>query len=50
MSYFFILLVGFVLWMAYGVAASNFALVIPNAVAAVVISATIAVTLRYRGA
>ena len=49
-SYFFILLVGFVLWMAYGVAASNLALVIPNVVAAVVISATIAVTLRYREA
>ncbi len=47
-GYFVILLVGFVLWMAYGVAASNLALVIPNAVAAVVITATIAVTWRYR--
>jgi MtN3 and saliva related transmembrane protein len=47
-GYFFILLVGFALWMAYGIAASNLALVIPNAVAAVVITATIAVTLRYR--
>ena len=47
-AYFVILLVGFALWMAYGVAASNLALVIPNAVAAVVITATIAVTWRYR--
>ena len=48
MGYFVILLVGFVLWMAYGVAASNLALVIPNAVAVVVITATITVTWRYR--
>src|SRR4051812_30579248 len=47
-AYFVILLVGFALWMAYGVAASNLALIIPNAVAAVVITATIAVTWRYR--
>jgi uncharacterized protein with PQ loop repeat len=47
-GYFVILLVGFVLWMAYGVAASNLALVIPNAVAAVVITATITVSWRYR--
>jgi uncharacterized protein with PQ loop repeat len=47
-SYFVILLVGFALWMAYGVAASNLALIIPNAVAAIVITATIAVTWRYR--
>ena len=47
-GYFVILLVGFGLWVAYGVAASNFALIIPNVVAAVVISATIAVTWRYR--
>jgi len=47
-SHFVILLVGFALWMAYGVAASNLALIIPNAVAAIVITATIAVTWRYR--
>jgi MtN3 and saliva related transmembrane protein len=47
-GYFVVLLVGFVLWLAYGVAADNYALIIPNAVATVVISATIAVTLRYR--
>ena len=48
LGYFVILLVGFALWMAYGVAASNLALIIPNAVAAAVITATIAVTWRYR--
>ena len=47
-GYFVILLVGFALWMAYGVAASNLALIIPNAVAAIVITATIAVAWRYR--
>jgi MtN3 and saliva related transmembrane protein len=47
-GYFVVLLIGFLLWLAYGIAADNYALIIPNAVAAVVISATIAVTLRYR--
>jgi MtN3 and saliva related transmembrane protein len=47
-GYFLVLLVGFVLWLAYGVAASNLALVVPNAVAAVVITATIVVVLHYR--
>jgi uncharacterized protein with PQ loop repeat len=48
-GYFIVLLVGFVLWLAYGVVASNLALVVPNAVAAVVITATIIVATRYRG-
>lgn len=47
-AYFLVLLVGFVLWLAYGVAAGNLALIVPNAVAAVVIAATILVALRYR--
>jgi MtN3 and saliva related transmembrane protein len=47
-AYFLVLLVGFVLWLAYGIAAENFALIIPNTVAAVVTTATIAVALRYR--
>ena len=42
------LLVGFVLWLAYGIAARNFALIIPNTVALLVISATIVVAVRYR--
>jgi MtN3 and saliva related transmembrane protein len=48
LGYFAILLVGFALWMAYGLAASNLALIIPNAVTAVVTTATIAVTWHYR--
>jgi len=43
-----VLLVGFVLWLSYGVAAANLALIIPNAVAALVCAAGIFVTLRYR--
>ncbi len=48
-AYFLVLFVGFVLWLAYGIAADNFALIIPNALAVVVTGATVAVTLRYRG-
>ena len=47
-SYFVVLLVGFGLWVAYGVAAANLALIVPNAVAAIVGMATIGVALRYR--
>ena len=47
-GYFLVLLVGFILWLAYGIAASNVALIVPNSVAAIVIVATIVVALRYR--
>jgi len=47
-GYFLILLVGFVLWFSYGIAAANLVLVVPNAVAAIVIGATIVVAMRYR--
>jgi len=47
-GYFSILFVGFLLWFAYGIAASSLVLIIPNTVAALVIGATIAVALRYR--
>jgi MtN3 and saliva related transmembrane protein len=47
-GYFVILLVGFGLWIAYGIAASSLVLVVPNVVAATVTAATIAVALRYR--
>lgn len=47
-GYFVILLVGFVLWIAYGVAIAKPALVVPNAVAVVTALATIAVAVRYR--
>lgn len=47
-GYFFVLLVGFALWVAYGAAAENLALVVPNVVAFLVALGTIAVALRYR--
>jgi uncharacterized protein with PQ loop repeat len=47
-TYFLVLFVGFVLWLAYGLAAANLALIVPNTVALVVIAATIVVALRYR--
>ena len=47
-GYFLVLLVGFILWVAYGIVASNFVLIVPNTVAAIVSSATILVALRYR--
>jgi len=47
-GYFLILLVGFILWLAYGIAASSFVLIVPNIVAAIVVGATIAVAVRYR--
>jgi MtN3 and saliva related transmembrane protein len=43
-----VLLVGFVLWLSYGIALHNLAIVVPNVVAAVVSVATIVVSLRYR--
>jgi len=47
-AYFVVLLVGFGLWLAYGIAAANMALIVPNAVAGLVAVATIATALRYR--
>lgn len=43
-----VLLVGFILWVSYGIALHNPAIIIPNTVAAVVSVATILVSLRYR--
>jgi MtN3 and saliva related transmembrane protein len=47
-TYFWVLLVGFTLWVAYGLAISNWFLVVPNAVAFTVCVTTIAIALRYR--
>jgi uncharacterized protein with PQ loop repeat len=47
-AYFWVLLVGFTLWVAYGLAISNWFLVVPNAVAFTVCVTTIAIALRYR--
>jgi uncharacterized protein with PQ loop repeat len=43
-----VLLVGFVLWLAYGIASDNWAIIVPNVVAAFVSTATIVITQRYR--
>jgi MtN3 and saliva related transmembrane protein len=47
-SYFIVLLIGFGLWVAYGVAAANLALIVPNVMAAIVMVSTIGVAIRYR--
>jgi uncharacterized protein with PQ loop repeat len=47
-GYFWVLLVGFVLWVAYGFTIDNWYLIVPNAVAFTVCAATIAVALYYR--
>ena len=43
-----VLVVGFVLWFAYGVALANLALIIPNTIAFIVGATTIAVARHYR--
>jgi len=45
-----VLLVGFLLWLGYGIASDNWAIIVPNIVAAAVSFATILVTIRYRPA
>jgi len=45
-GYFAVLLVGFLLWISYGIAARNLALIVPNAVALMIGASTIAVALR----
>jgi MtN3 and saliva related transmembrane protein len=47
-SYFWVLIVGFVLWIAYGVSIDNFALIVPNSVALIVAFTTVGVAARYR--
>ena len=49
LGYLVVLLVGFVLWVAYGVSLRNPALIVPNAIAFAVGATTIAVALRFRG-
>jgi MtN3 and saliva related transmembrane protein len=50
LAYLGVLLVGFVVWISYGISLGNFALIIPNTVALVVTVATIVVALRFRSA
>jgi MtN3 and saliva related transmembrane protein len=47
-GYFLILLVGFGLWISYGIALRNLALIVPNAIALFIGVSTIAIALRLR--
>ncbi|HKY24845.1 MAG TPA: SemiSWEET family transporter [Gaiella sp.] len=46
--YLAVLLVGFVLWLAYGIALANAALIVSNAVAIATYAVTTAAVLRFR--
>jgi MtN3 and saliva related transmembrane protein len=48
LAYLGVLLVGFVIWMSYGISLGNAALILPNVFAFVVTVVTIAVALRFR--
>ncbi len=48
MAYLWVLIVGFALWVAYGLSIANAAIVVPNVVALVVGFTTIGVAFRYR--
>jgi MtN3 and saliva related transmembrane protein len=48
LTYLGVLLVGFVIWISYGVSLGNLALIVPNIVAFLVTVTTIAVALRFR--
>jgi MtN3 and saliva related transmembrane protein len=47
-GYFSILLVGFGLWIGYGIAARNLALIVPNTVALLIGTGTVAIAVRLR--
>ena len=48
LSYFGVLLTGFIFWLAYGIAIGDLVLIIPNSVAICISIATIVVARRYR--
>ena len=48
LSYLLVLLVGFAIWLSYGISIGNAAIVVPNVVALAVGLATIVVALRFR--
>jgi uncharacterized protein with PQ loop repeat len=49
-AYLAVLQVGFTLWIAYGIALGNGAIIVPNSVAFLVGAATLAISLRFRNA
>lgn len=48
LPYFGVLLIGFVIWLAYGLSIANPALIVPNVVGILVGLAAVAVVLRFR--
>jgi uncharacterized protein with PQ loop repeat len=48
LGYMLVLLAGFALWVGYGVVSGDVPLIVPNVIAFVVMSFTIAVVLRHR--
>jgi uncharacterized protein with PQ loop repeat len=48
LGYLSVLFVGFLLWLAYGISIENWALIVPNVIAAIVSGATIAIARHYR--
>jgi uncharacterized protein with PQ loop repeat len=48
LGYMSVLLVGFALWIGYGVAGTDWPLIVPNAIAFAVMATTIATALRHR--
>jgi uncharacterized protein with PQ loop repeat len=47
-GYMLVLLVGFALWVGYGIASEDVPLIVPNVIAFIVMSFTVAVVLRFR--
>lgn len=47
-GYFVVLLVGFGLWISYGLTIDNLALIIPNTVAFIICGTTISIAIRFR--
>jgi uncharacterized protein with PQ loop repeat len=48
LGYMSVLLVGFVLWVAYGISGADWPLIVPNAVALAVMTTTIATARKHR--
>jgi uncharacterized protein with PQ loop repeat len=48
-GYLVVIVVGFSLWIAYGIALRNLALIVPNTLALLVGIATVVIALRFRG-
>ena len=48
LGYLGVLFVGFLLWLAYGIALENWAIIVPNVIATAVSVTTIVVTSRFR--